>query len=95
MKVSREATPQALHHFNHSNHVNQVIWTSEADAALGFMERLLALCLLPRTNPGNRLRYRRGTSSPSANLPRLMFARPCTEAVQTTMLQGGSREIAL
>ena len=30
---------------------------SEADPDLGFMARLLALCSLPRTNPGQRYRY--------------------------------------
>jgi len=69
MKVSRKATPQALCYFNRSDQLNQLFGTSEADAYLGFMAWLLALCWLPRTNPGNRLRYRRGTSFPSAIFP--------------------------
>ena len=29
------------------------------DPDLGFMARMMALCSLPRTNPGNRLQYKR------------------------------------
>ena len=36
-----------------------MIEAGEADPDRGFMARLLALCSLPRTNPGNRLRYKR------------------------------------
>ena len=39
--------------------MNQLVGASEADPDLGFMARLLALCSLPRTNPGNRLQYKR------------------------------------
>ena len=39
--------------------MNQLVSASEADADLGFMARLLALCSLPRTNPGNRHQYKR------------------------------------
>ena len=46
------ATPQARHHFTTLHQVNQLVEASEADADLGFMARLLALCSLPRTNPG-------------------------------------------
>ena len=55
---------------------------SEADADLGFMARMMALCSLPRTNPGNRIRYTRqngpytlymtaggGNKLPFGNLP--------------------------
>ena len=51
VKVLREATPQALHHFTRFDQVNQLIGANEADPDLGFMARLLALCSLPRTNP--------------------------------------------
>ena len=51
----REASPQARHHFTQADQVNQLVGASEADPDLGFMARLLALCSLPRTNPGNRL----------------------------------------
>ena len=56
VKAIREASPQARHHFIRFDQVNQLVGASEADPDLGFMARLLALCSLPRTNPGNRLR---------------------------------------
>ena len=57
VKAIREATPQALHHFTRFDQVNQLVSASEADADLGFMARTMALCSLPRTNPGNRKEY--------------------------------------
>ena len=54
VKAIRDASPQALHHFTQADQVNQLVEASEADTDLGFMARLLALCSLPRTNPGNR-----------------------------------------
>ena len=42
----------ARHHFTRADQVHQLVAASEADADLGFMARLLALCSLPRTNPG-------------------------------------------
>ena len=59
VKAIREASPQARHHFTLSDQVNQLVSAREADADLGFMARLLALCSLPRTNPGNRHQYKR------------------------------------
>ena len=55
----RDATPQARRGFTQADQVNQLVRASEADADLGFMARLLTLCSLPRTNPGNRLQYKR------------------------------------
>ena len=90
------ATPQALHHFTRLDQINQLIDASEADADLGFMARLLALCSLPRTDPKNRLQYVRrngpytlgisagvGDKLPYGNIPRLLLAWVCTEAVRT------------
>ena len=57
VQALREATPQALHHYTRFDQVNQLVSASETTPDLGFMARLLALCSLPRTNPGNRLRY--------------------------------------
>ena len=84
VKAIREASPQAVHHFTLSDQVNQLVGASEADACLGFMARLLALCSLPRTNPGQRYRYVRRNGPytlvmsatginklPFGNLPRL------------------------
>ena len=99
----RDASPQARYHFTQADQVNQLVTASEADPDLGFMARLLALCSLPRTNPGNRWRYIRqngpyklimisggDTKLPFGNLPRLLLAWVCTEAVRTQ-----SRELVL
>ena len=48
----RDNSPQARHHFTKADQVHQLVTASEADADLGFMARLMALCSLPRTNPG-------------------------------------------
>ena len=53
----RDDSPQARHHFTVADQGNQLVGASEADAELGFMARMMALCSLPRTNPGNRWRY--------------------------------------
>ena len=60
------------------------------------MARMMALCSLPRTNHGDRIRYKRvngpytlymtaggGNKLPFGNLPRLLIAWICTEAVRT------------
>ena len=83
--------------------MNQLIGASEADPDLGFMARLMALCSLPRTNPGTRLLYKRingpyrlymqagpETKLPYGNIPRLLLAWVSTEAVRTQ-----SRELIL
>ena len=59
VKALAKSSPQALHHFTLANQVNQLVGASEADPDLGFMARLMALCSLPRTNPGDRLQYKR------------------------------------
>ena len=96
VKSIRNASPQALHHFTQADQVNQLVAASEADPDLGFMARMMALCSLPRTNPGERIRYKRingpytlymtaggGCKLPYGNLPRLLLAWVCTEAVRT------------
>ena len=103
VKLVRGASPQARHHFTQADQVNQLVSASEADPDLGFMARLLALCCLPRTNPGERYRYVRRNGPytlvmsatglnklPFGNLPRLLLAWVCTEAVRTQ-----SRELVL
>ena len=103
VKAIREASPQARHHFTRADQVNALVNASEADPDLGFMARTMALCSLPRTNPGNRYRYVRRNGPytlvmsadglyklPFGNLPRLILAWVCTEAVRT-----GRREIVL
>ena len=96
VKAIREDSPQARHHFTQADQVNQLVEASEADPDLGFMARLLALCSLPRSNPGNRKEYKRvngpftlymvaggGNKLPFGNLPRLILAWISTEAVRT------------
>ena len=96
VQALREATPQALHHYTRFDQVNQLVSASETTPDLGFMARLLALCSLPRTNPGNRLRYVRCNGPytlvmnagglhklPFGNLPRLLLAWVSTEVVRT------------
>ena len=96
VQALREASPQALHHFTQADQVNQLVSASEADPDRGFMARLMALCSLPRTNPGNRLQYKRvngpyklimiaggDNKLPYGNFPRLILAWMCTEVVRT------------
>ena len=103
VKAIRKASPQSLHHFTIADQVNQLVSVSEADPDMGFMARLLVLCNLPRTNPGNRKEYKRvngpyslymnavgGNKLPYGNLPRLLLAWLSAEAVRTQ-----SRDIVL
>ena len=62
VKALRDSSPQAQHHFTQADQVNQLVGASEADPDLGFMARLMALCSLPRTNPGNRVLVQIGLS---------------------------------
>ena len=103
VQAIREATPQALHHYTRFDQVNQLVSASETTPDLGFMARTMALCSLPRTNPGNRHQYKRvngpykliiiaggDNKLPYGNLPRLLLAWVCSEVVRTQ-----SRELVL
>ena len=57
VKALRNASPQARRGFTRADQVNQLVSASEADPERGFMARMMALCSLPRTNPGNRKEY--------------------------------------
>ena len=96
VKAIAKSSPQARHHFTQADQVNQLVSASEADPDLGFIARMMALCSLPRTNPGNQIRYTRqngpytlymtaggGNKLPFGNLPRLLLAWLSTEAVRT------------
>ena len=96
MPAIRDATPQARRGFTQADQVNQLVRASEADPDRGFMARMMALCSLPRSNPGNRLQYKRvngpytlamtagvNNKLPFGNFPRLILAWVSTEAVQT------------
>ena len=52
-------SPPTQRHFTRADQVNQLVTASEADPDRGFMARTMALCSLPRTNPGNRKEYKR------------------------------------
>ena len=103
MKALCEYSPQARHHFTRFDQVEQLVRASEATPDTGFMVRLMMLCSLPRTNPGTQLQYKRVNGPytlimtgvgqiglPYGNLPRLLLAWVCTEAVRTQ-----SRELFL
>ena len=92
----RDASPQSRHSFTVADQVHQLVAASEADPDLGFIARLMALCSLPRSNPGNRKEYKRGNGPftlymqsgpgnklPFGNYPRLLLAWVSTEAVRT------------
>ena len=89
-------TPQSFHHWTLARQVDHLITAREAEPDLGFMVRLMALCSLPRTNPGRRIQYKRvngpytlimtatgNAKLPYGNLPRLLMAWVSTEAVRT------------
>ncbi len=99
----REASPQSRHHFTLADQVDRLVGASEATPDRGFLGRTMALCSLPRTNPGNRHQYKRTNGPyklvmvagadnklPFGTNPRLILAWVCTEAVRT-----GSRDIVL
>ena len=99
----RDDSPQARHSFTVADQVHQLVSAREADPNLGFMARMMVLCSLPRTNPGNQKEYKRvngpftlymqsgpGNKLPYGNFPRLLLAWLCTEVVRT-----GSRELVL
>ena len=103
VQALRETPPPARRGFTVADQVNQLVGASEADPNLGFMGRTMALCSLPRSNPGNQLQYKRtngpftlgmiaglGNKLPYGNLPRLILAWVSTEAVRTQ-----SRELVL
>ena len=99
----RDGSPPARHSFTVADQVEQLVTASEADPERGFMARTMALCSLPRTNPGNRKEYIRrngpytlamtagvNNKLPYGNFPRLILAWVCSEAVRTQ-----SRELIL
>ena len=98
-----DSTPQAQHSFTRFDQVDALVRASESDPEPGFIARWLMLCTLPRSNPGNREKYVRHNGPytlvmtaghpyrlPFGNIPRLLAAWVCTEAVQTQ-----SRELVL
>ena len=100
---SKSVTAQSRHHYTTGKQIDALVAIAQNSPEMGFMTRLLTLCSLPRTDPGNRLQYKRETGPyklvmiaggdnrlPYGTLPRLLLAWVCTEAVRTQ-----SRELQL
>ena len=103
VQAIRKTPPPARRGFTAADQVNQLAAAREADPDRGFLARTMALCSLPRSNPGDRHQYTRANGPyklimsttglyklPFGNLPRLILAWLCTEVVRTR-----SREIVL
>ena len=96
VQALRKTPPQARRGFTVADQVHQLVSANEADPDRGFIARMMALCSLPRSNPGNRLQYKRVNGPytlimtatgnyklPYGNLPRLLMAWISTEATTT------------
>ena len=59
--------------------VDRLVTASETDAELAYLHRLMALCSLPRTDPGDRIQYKRSTAPTSSS---------CTQAGKPSSLTG-------
>ena len=104
VKAIRDASPQALHHFTQADQVNQLVSASETEPDLGFMARLQWCCVpcrAPTPATGKSMSGVNGPYTlvmsagglnklPFGNLPRLLLAWLCSEAVRTQ-----SRELVL
>ena len=55
----RTLTPQAVYHWDREDQIKALVTARQDAPDVGFMARLLALCTLPRTNPGDRKEYKR------------------------------------
>ena len=96
-EAGKALTVQSRHHYTRMKQVSELARLGEADNQdMGFMARMLTLCSLPRTNPGDRMQYKRQNGPyklimiaggdnklPYGNMPRLLLAWLCTEAVRT------------
>ena len=82
VKAIREASPPARRGFTLADQVNRLVTARESDPDLGFQARMMALCSLPRTNPGNRLQYKR-TNGPYT------LGMECRNRQQTSLRQLG------
>lgn len=104
LDVPKALTAQRRHHYTQLRQLDSLAEIGgEASPEMGFMARLLTLCSLPRTDPGERLQYKRQNGPyklvmiaggdnklPFGNIPRLLLAWVSTEAVRTR-----KREIVL
>ena len=92
-----ELMPQRVFHWNGSDQERQLLESTLRTPDIAFMVKVAALCSLPRTNPGRRERYIRANGDwqltmtagglkkrlPYGNVPRLLLAWICREAVRT------------
>ena len=60
VKKALQRSPQARRHFTRLDQLGPLAGASESNSGLGFMARLRALCVLPRTHAGNRCRFEGG-----------------------------------
>ena len=75
---------QVRYHSNRLDQIARLIHAAESDEDIAYLARLLALCSLPRTNPGNRKEYVRtngpftlALTGPDPAIPRIQdFAQP-------------------
>jgi hypothetical protein len=92
----RPETSQGRHHYTTIKQIEELQAIPQDSPEMGFMTRLLTLCSLPRTDPKELKEYVRRTGPyvfgmtagvqnrlPYGNLPRLLLAWMCTEAVKT------------
>ena len=89
--------PQAVFHWDRADQERHLLDTTLRTPDLAFLMKSLALVALPRTDPGKRERYVRKNGPwtlvmtaggekgrlPYGNLPRLLLAWVCSEAVRT------------
>lgn len=94
---TKALTVQGRYHYTRMQQVTDLARIGDSDAQdMGFMARMLTLCSLPRTDPGDRMQYKRQNGPyklimiaggdnklPYGNLPRLLLAWVCTEAVKS------------
>ena len=90
-------TKQAAYHYRQARQLDSLVCIGDdPNPDMGFMARMLTLCSLPRTDPGNRHQYKRENGPyklamlagvdnklPFGNLPRLLLAWVSTEAIRT------------
>ena len=93
--------PQAVFHWDRADQERHLLDTTLRTPDLAFLMKNLALVALPRTDPGKRERYVRKNGPwtlvmtaggekgrlPYGNLPRLLLAWVCSEAVRTKRRQ--------
>ena len=57
--AKKPPTLQGKHHHTRGKQIDALLEIPDSSPDMGFMTRLLTLCSLPRTDPGNRLQYKR------------------------------------